>query len=502
MGIYGGNWEYVADEEKVPEYLSVAENIADVEGRTTRRAYARLTSKESAPDSVKLNESSFEDHVRKSGRARNSRNYVATLEQTGQSDASSARETNQTSTLASSTSNRSTLKPDGQSRSTSASTATNAERAERPNLSWNAIVYEVLATADAPLTFTQLTQGIQNRWPYFKSSSQEKVLKSGLKNPLYFHEAFCKGDIVDGKQTWGLRPGEFIDKKTGQLLTPPPRNPIGGSSSLTEQVQEMGDPSPDDPTPEVSRSHRPRSSNPRFGREILNSPEIPDSQDAIATTSSARVAASHIAAKHASDFEDPTGSQMLAGEANGTSSSSPEMDVSAPTLQPSFNPINTTSTSRFPIAARVEDQDIRKFLGPIDREASAKVPYSISTLQVTQQRAPSIPSSIEESANHSSPATFQVASTPGPLAHAVSPMYLPALSADGPGPATSQTPHVIPATPTPSATPLPSMQLYVLLPSFEISIPNVAMTLTEKPCGDSFLQDSKARAKENVYMHM
>ena len=466
MGIYGGNWEYVADEEKIPEYLSVAEKIADVEGRTTRRAYAKLTSSESATNSGEPIGSSFEDQVRKSGRARNSRNHVATLEQAGQTDLSPERETNQTSTSAS---NRSTLKLDDQSRSTSASAATNAERPERPNLSWNAIVYEVLATADAPLTFTQLMQGIQNRWPFFKSSSQEKVLKSGLKNPLYFHEAFCKGDIVNGKQTWGLRPGEFIDKKTGELLTPPPRHPIGGSSSLTEQVQEVEDPSPVDLAPKVSRSHRPRSSNPRFGREILNSPEIPDSQDAIATASTLREAASCISAEHAPYVEEPTRSQKLADAAHDTSSSaSPEMDASLQKLQTSFNPINTTSTSRFLTAAGSEDQNIRKFVGPI------------SAFHVTPQRAPSIASSIGEGEKHSSPATFQIASTPASLANTLSPTYGPALSADGAGAATSESSHVIPATPTPSATPLPSMQLYVILSlSFVIYLPGVPVALTD-----------------------
>ena len=478
MGIYGGNWEYVADEEKIPEYLSVAEKIADVEGRTTRRAYAKLTSRESATNSGEPIESSFEDRVRKSGRARNSRNHVATLEETGQTGLSPERETNQTSTSAS---DRSTSKLDDQSRSTSASAATHAERPERPILSWNAIVYEVLATADAPLTFTQLMQGIQNRWPFFKSSSQEKVLKSGLKNPLYFHEAFCKGDIVNGKQTWGLRPGEFIDKKTGELLTPPPRHPIGGSSSLTEQVQEIEDPSPVDLAPKLSRSHRPRSSNPRFGREILNSPEIPDSQDAIATASTFREAASRISAEHAPYVEEPTRSQKLADAAHDTSSSaSPEMDASLQKLQTSFHPINTTSTTRFLTAAGSEDQNIRKFVGQIDREASAKAAYSNSALEVAPQRAPSVASSIGESEKRGSPATFQIASTPASLAHALSPTYGPALSADGVGAATSESSHVIPATPTPSATPLPSMQLYVILSlSFVLSLPDVLVVLTD-----------------------
>ena len=108
----------------------------------------------------------------------------------------------------------------------------------------------------------------------------------------------------------------------------------------------------------------------------------------------------------------------LADAANDTSSSaSPEMDVSLPMLQPSFNPINTTSASRFLIAPGVEDQNFRKFVGPIDREASAKTAYSISAFQVAPQRAPSIASSVGESENHSSPATFQVASTPGFPSH-------------------------------------------------------------------------------------
>lgn len=108
----------------------------------------------------------------------------------------------------------------------------------------------------------------------------------------------------------------------------------------------------------------------------------------------------------------------LADAANDTSSiASPEMDVSLPMLQPSFNPINTTSASRFLIAPGFEDQNIRKFVGPMDREASAKTAYSIRAFQVAPQRAPSIASSIGESENHSSPATFQDASMPGFPSH-------------------------------------------------------------------------------------
>ena len=109
---------------------------------------------------------------------------------------------------------------------------------------------------------------------------------------------------------------------------------------------------------------------------------------------------------------------MLVDAANDTSSSaSPEMDASLQKLQGSFNPMNTTSTSRYLSAAGSEDQSIRKFAGPIDREATAKAAYCSSALQVAPQRAPSIPSSVGECENHSSPAAFQVASTPGFPSH-------------------------------------------------------------------------------------
>ena len=481
MGIYAGNWDYATDEERIPEYLCVAERIADVEGRTTRRAYAKLTSKESAKDSSKLLRSSFKNQVRKSGRARNPVDYarlsipedqareVVTPEQSQQNDVSRAQVSKQTSPSVSapSTSNRSTLVPDVQSRSTSTSTstATDIEQLERPKLSWNAIVYEALATAEAPLTFTQLTQKIKSRYPYFKYSSQEKVLKSGLKNPLYFHEAFIKGDVINGKQTWGLKPGRFVDKKTGEELTPQPRNPIR-SSGPTEQVHETeNDPSPVDLTPKASHSQRPRSSNPRFGREILNSPEIPDSQDAIPTISSPWGAASRIAAEREPQLEEPTGIQRLTDEVIGTyPTASPEVNTSVHPPQSrsqwatkTDNPIHTSPVSKFPIAAATEDQNIRKFIGPIDREASARGDQSASAIHAAQARKPSIASSIGDAENHSTSEILQVASTPIPPLHAVSPTYVPALNTDGN--ATSQTTKFIPATLATSVTSLPGTQL-------------------------------------------
>lgn len=481
MGIYAGNWDYATDEEKIPEYLSVAEKIADIEGRTTRRAYAKLTSKESAKDSSRLIRSSFENQVRKSGRARNPVDYagpsvsednpreVASPEQSQGNDVLFTQAPKQISPSASapSTPNRSNLMHDDHSRSTSTSTATNTEQLERPKLSWNAIVYEVLALADGPLTFTQLTQQIKSRYPYFKYSTQEKVLKSGLKNPLYFHEAFIKGDIINGKQTWGLKPGRFVDKKTGEELTPQPRNPIG-SSRPTEQAQETeDDPSSVNLTPKASHSHRPRSSNPRFGREILNPPEIPDSQDAVTTRSSPQGASSHIAAEHEAQREELTRASGLADAVNGTSTiASPEDNVSVPSTQPNSqwatvtrSPIHTNSASRFPDAAGVGDQDIRKLMGPTGHELSARVDQSPSALHAAQAPIPSIPSSVGEGENYRTPETLQVASTPIPPLRAVSPTYLPPVDADGD--AHSQTNKFIPATLSSPVTSLPGTQLYV-----------------------------------------
>ena len=479
VGLYAGNWEYVTDEEKVPEYISVAEKIADVEGRTTRRAYAKLTSNESTRDPRNLIRSSFRNRVRKSSRPRNAVDYarlsttegnnddVTEREQSQQSDGSSVQAENQASptTLASPITDRATLISNAASRSSFMSTATKIEQVERPKQSWNAIVYEVLATADGPLTFTQLMQGIRNLYPFFKSPFQEKVLKSGLKNPLYFHEAFIKGDIINGKQTWGLKPGEFIDKKTGELLTPPPRNPIRSPRS-SPQVIEMEEPSSVEVTPKASNSHRPRTSNPRFGREILNSPEIPDSQDPMPTPSSPQGAVSRVAAEHQLRLEEPTETPKSAdAEKDTLPSASPEVGVSvqaSPTRSQwratVESPAKSISNGRVPIAAAVEDKGIRKIIDPIDHEISAKSIQSFKALQAAQQRPVSIPSSIEGGENHNGlAATFQVASTP---IQALSPKHAPARSTDG---ATrSPTPETIPATLTTSVTYSPDTQLYVI----------------------------------------
>lgn len=506
MGLYAGNWEYATDEEKVPEYLSVAEKIADVEGRTTRRAYAKLTSNESPRDSENLIRSSFRNQVRKSGRARNEVDYArlstiegnnhdaAEREQSQQSDGSPAQAANQASSQASasSLSNRSMLMPNGANRSTSTSTATKTENYERPKQSWNAIVYEVLAIADGPLTFTGLMQGIRDLYPFFKAPSQEKVLKSGLKNPLYFHEAFIKGDIINGKQTWGLKPGEFIDKKTGETLTPQPRNPIRSPRS-SPQVIEMEEPSPVELTPKPSHSSRPRSSNPRFGRAILNSPEIPDSQDPIPTPSSPREPVSRVAAEHGSRLEETTGTQKPSDADKGTLPPTlPEAGVSVRASPPrsqwpaarADSPAKSTSNgSRVPIAASAaEDKGVRKVTTPLDREITAKSLQSFKALQAAQPRTTtSIPSSIEASDTTDDPttATFQVASTP--ILQATSPTHAPTHNhADGGegGVARSPTPETIPATlTTTSVTYLPDSQLYVPITPKPLSWHNFPLAL-------------------------
>lgn len=492
VGIYAGNWEYATDEEKVPEYLSLAKETADLEGRTTRRAYARMTSKEGARNSGKPVGPSSGKEVRKSGRARNAVDYtrlsgpedvdreIAAPEHIEEGRRSPAHETNKKSpsTAASSTSNTSTLMSDHPSRSTSRSTAINLEQPERPNLSWNAIVYEVLANSKNPLTFPQLVQGVKDRYPFFKSSSQEKVLKSGPKNPLYFHEAFCKGGIANGRQTWTLRPGEFIDKKTGEVLTPRPRRTID-TTRLTSQVRDaLKDQSPVNMTSKLPQPYSSRSSNPRFGREILNSPEIPDSQEAKGPTSSPQEADSGIATEQAPHLAQtyqqtpPTVRQNpheLPDAADGTlGPASVGTSLSGQTSQSRFqwvtingSALKTAPKSRSPIAAGTKAQSIQDSVGVIDVEEPAEVAQTPSASQAARPSAPSIPPSTGEGGHGSSPTTAQDVSTSAPLMHAVSRAHVLILPGDRA--ATSQT-LVTPAASTHSVIPLAYTQLDNLLP--------------------------------------
>ena len=477
MGIYAGNWEYVTDEEKEPEYLSVVQKTAEFEGRTTRRAYAKMTSKEGAGDSDKIVGFSSGKHMRKSGRARNAVDYtrlsgsessprgIATPEQVEENDIPPAQEPEQISP-SKSILTRSALMPDHLSSSTSTSAAMYAERPERPKLSWNAIVYEVLAISETPLKFPQLVQSVKDRYPFFNSPSQERVLESGVKNPLYFHEAFCKGEMIDGKQTWGLKPGEFIDKKTGEVLTPQPRHTIPSPSpSINEQLHEMEDQSPIDLASTVTHVNNPASSQPRFGREILNSPEIPDSQDAKAITPSPQGADILTATEHTPHLEEATGSQELADAAGSTSvtvvvetnlnSQSPQPSFQWAT--PTFSPINTSSNSKYSTAAGTKIQSVQNGIGATGHEASASAAQLLSTPQIAQGWTSSIPSSTGESESGSSPTSTQVVSTSVPLVHAVS--HTPAPNLLGDCAAASETPCVNSAKSTPSVTEVACTQL-------------------------------------------
>lgn len=473
--------------------MSVAQKTADLEGRTTRRAYAKITSTEGAGDSGKLVGSLSRNEVRKSGRARNAVNYtrpsgsedgtreIATQKQIEEGSTSPAQEINQIShsTSASSTSNRSSSVPDQPSRPSSTSTAMNTEQPERPNLSWNAIVYGVLATSETPLTFPQLVQEIKKRYPYFNSPSQVKILKSGPKNPLYFHEAFCKGGTMNGKQTWALRPGKFVDKKTGQELTPQPLHTIS-SPRLPEQAYDVEDQSPSNLTSKPSQPYNPRFGNPRFGREILNTPEIPDSQDERATTPTPREVESRIATEHAPHSEGPyqhspaavrQQAHELADAAEGTSVNAfVATTLSGCAPQPRFpwatttgSPVNTTSTGNSPAAAGKKIQSPQN-LGPAaDHEVSEPAVEPLSNLQDAQPPTSSITSFPGENTHDSSSTTSQAVSTFVQLVHAIPSTFVPSLLRDST--ATSHTPYITPAVPKASVTPLACTPQYVILSS-------------------------------------
>ena len=478
VGIYAGNWEYVTDEEKVPEYLSLAQETADFQGRTTRRAYAKLTSREEAGDSSRLIDLSSRNRVRKSGRARSSVDYTrlsgpedsdreAATPQEVEGDASPAPK--QTSP---STSDSSPSMPDPPNRSISSSTTVNTAQPERPKLSWNAIVYEVLATSETFLTFPQLVLSVKDRYPYFKSSSQDKLLESGVKNPLYFHEAFCKGEIINGKQTWGLKPGEFIDKKTGQVLTPQPRCTITFPKP-TKQTHGKEVHNPVALTPKSAQPSNPRASNPRFGRDILNSPEIPDSQDAKATTSSPPEADSRTGTEYALPPEQPyqrtspTASHRAhqhadAADANSTFSSQASQKR-YDWMSTTVSPTKTAPTREPPGPAGTKIQSIQNLLGTIDYEAPATAAQPLTALKAAQPPTSSSPSSTRENRQSSGSTNSQAASASAPLVQIVSPTGVPDLLEDG---ATkSRTPSITSAVPTPSVTSLAYTQMYVVLSS-------------------------------------
>ena len=455
------------------------QNTAGSEGRTTRRAYAQLTSRGTARDSSNFVDLSPENEVRKSGRARNAVNYsrlsgsesnareIATPRQTDEGLNLPGEATQQglpsnsvsSNSSASSTSNISTSMGDQPSRSTSTSTAANTEQPERPNLSWNAIVYGILASADTPLTFHQLVQRIKERYPYFKNASQVSILKSGPKNPLYFHEAFCKGEIVNGMQTWKLKPGDFIDKKTGEVMTPLPQPP-NSSSRPVDQAREVEDPSPSKSTSKPSPASNPRSSNPRFGREILNSPEIPDSQEVKASTPAPQEQDIPVATEQASQLDETTGAQVIPSTADGTSTDA-DVATSLPdqSSQPrfpwattSFNPINATSARLFSAAATFQNS-----IRATDDTVSATAAQS-SAVPGQQPSASSFSSSIGDGEHNGDSTTPKTGSTSLPLGHPASTATAPTTIGDHPAtPQSASTPGVS----SPPVTSIPCTQLYV-----------------------------------------
>ena len=483
VGLYAGNWEYATDEEIVPEYLKVVQNTAGSEGRTTRRAYAKLTSRGTGGDSGNFVDPSPGNEVRKSGRARNAVDYsrlsrsenntreIATPRQTD--DGLNPAEGNEqefpansvsSNSSASSTSNRSTSMADHPSRSTSTSTPVNIEP-ERPNLSWNSIVYGILATSPKPMTFHELVAGIKERYPYFKNSSQVSILKSGPKNPLYFHEAFCKGEVINGMQTWTLKPGEFVDKKTGEVMTPRPQPP-NSSSRPADQAREVEDDSPSKSTSKPSPASNPRSSNPRFGREILNSPEIPDSQEVKPSTPNPQETEIPVASEEASYSEETTGAQEIPSTADDTSTNAdvattlPDQSSQPrfPWATTSFNPINATSARLFSAAASATFQSVQNSIHATDDATSATAAQSSSAVQGQPPSASSFSSSTGDSQHNGDSTTLQTTSTSLPPAHAVSTANVPTTTGDRPAtPQSASTPGVS----SPPVTSIPCTQLYV-----------------------------------------
>ena len=462
------------------------QNTAGSEGRTTRRAYAKLTSRATAGDSSNFVDLSPGNEVRKSGRARNAVDYsrlsgsennareIATpgqideglnLPAEGAKHGSSANVASSASS-ASSTSNRSPSMADHPSRSTSTTTAMNTEQPERPNLSWNSIVYGILASSETPLTFHQLVQGIKDRYPYFNNSSQDSILKSGPKNPLYFHEAFCKGEIIHGMQTWTLKPGEFIDKKTGEVMTPRPRLP-NSSSRPADQAREIEDHTPSKPASKPSPASNPRSSNPRFGREILNSPEVPDSQEVKANTPTPQESDIPFATEQALHLEETTGAQEIARTADDTSTNAiaatslPDQSSQPrfPWATTSFNPINATSARLFSAAASATIQSVQSSMRATDDAGSATAAQSSIAVQGQQPSTSIFSSSVGDGEHNGDITTPQTASTSLPLEHAVSPASVPI--AIGDRPATPRSASITPGVSSPPLTSIPCTQLYV-----------------------------------------
>ena len=246
----------------------------------------------------------------------------------------------------------------------------------------------------------------------------------------------------------------------------------------------------------------------------MNSPEIPDSQEAKAITSSpqgeegferagratplqessalrgrlpaedlvspffARKAISPTATEHAphsehapqsvssiirsrahdtADVEDGASAIALVG--TGVSDDAPQPDFEGALTNGSTT--DTILTSKSPIAVHTNIQNNQDLIGDIDHNVSATAARSSSDIQAPQQRKSSIPSSSGESEHGSIPTITQTTSTSVPPAHAVSPTYVPSLLEDGV--AASQPSSFNMTAPKPSVASLNYTQLYVIL---------------------------------------
>ena len=185
---------------------------------------------------------------RKSNRARIIPNYSHVPNIETDEDASTPRSTSENAATGQGTrvalgtpiSQESTPALDQSSRSKSSSanqaSELNSTPLAKPKKSWTHIVYEVLANSKTTtLTLQEIGEAIMDRFPFFKSNPS--ILKSSPRNPLYCHPAFYKVTREDKSLAWGIKAGQYYDKRTNKLLTAGSPGPdIVPSIELSEQI--------------------------------------------------------------------------------------------------------------------------------------------------------------------------------------------------------------------------------------------------------------------------